>query len=376
MTEFINSKFSKVFYAFFYFSMNDFKNNTSFLEAVKAFGYTDKNSEITPINSGLINSTFKISDSSKSIILQKINKTVFPNPADIIHNYSQIYNYLTTADNFMIPAMVKTYNGETHFLDRDKNFWRATKFIPNTFTPETANNSNDAFEAAFCFGNFARSLAGLKADQLKVIIPQFHDLEFRYSQFNETLDKGNAERKQKAKTEIDQLVNRNKLVDFYKKIKTDPQFKLRIMHHDAKLSNILFDNKTREVVCPVDLDTTQPGYFFSDIGDMIRSMTCSHSENSTEFNSISVQEDYYREILKGYLLALKDEFSAEEKTNIHFAGLIMIYMQALRYMTDHINGDIYYKINYPEQNFDRAKNQLILLQKLEEFLAKEYKFNA
>jgi Ser/Thr protein kinase RdoA (MazF antagonist) len=356
--------------------MHDYKNNTSFLEAVEAFGFIDENSEITPINSGLINSTYKISDSTRSIILQKINKTVFLNPADIIHNYSQIYNYLTSVNDFKIPAMVKTIDGESCLIDSEKNYWRATEFISNTFTPETANNSKDAFDAAFCFGKFSKSLAGLEADKLKVIIPQFHDLEYRYCQFTEALEKGNAIRKEKSKTEIEQLVSRNKLVDFYKKTKTDPHFKLRIMHHDAKLSNILFDNKTKEVVCPVDLDTTQPGYFFSDIGDMIRSMTCNHSENSTEFNSISIQEDFYREIMKGYLLAMNDEFTDDEKTNIHYAGLLMIYMQALRYMTDHLNGDIYYKINYPGQNFDRAINQLILLQKLEEFLVKEYKFIA
>ncbi len=356
--------------------MTNLKIDTSLSKALEAFGHSVETSQIFPISSGLINSTFKVSDSSRSIILQKINKTVFPNPADIIHNYSQIYNYLKSADKFKIPSMIKTAKGESCFIDADKNFWRATEFISNSFAPETANNSKDAFDAAFCFGKFSNALADLAADKLKVIIPQFHDLEFRYSQFNEALENGNTERKEKARTEIEKLVSRNKLVGFYKKIKTDPHYKLRIMHHDAKLSNILFDKKTKEVVCPVDLDTTQPGYFFSDIGDMIRSMTCSHSENSTEFNSISVQEDYYREILKGYLLAMKDEFSPDEKTNIHYAGLIMIYMQAMRYMADHLKDDVYYSINYPEQNFDRAKNQLILLQKLEEFLEKEYKFKA
>lgn len=356
--------------------MHNSKNNTNLLSALEAFGYKEETSEITQISSGLINSTFKISENTRSIILQKINSIVFPNPAEIIHNYTQIYNYLTSVNNFKIPAMVKTTNEESCFLDAEKNYWRATEFIAESFTPETAKVSKDSFDAALCFGNFTKALAGFNADLLKVIIPRFHDLEFRFSQFSESLKNGSNERKEKAKIEIEELTQRKKIVDFYIKLKSDPQYKLRVMHHDAKLSNILFDVTTKKVVCPVDLDTIQPGYFFSDLGDMIRSMTCNLSENSTEFDSIIIRKDFYREILNGYNLAMKDEFSAEEKKNIHYTGILMIYMQALRYMTDYLNGGIYYKINYSDQNFDRAKNQLTLLQKLEEFLENEYEFKA
>ena len=146
------------------------------------------------------------------------------------------------------------------------------------------------------------------------------------------------------------------------------------MHHDAKLSNILFDQNTRKVVCPVDLDTTQAGYFFSDLGDMIRSMACSQSENCIDFSSIYIKSGFYEAIIDVYMAAIKDEFTEEEGKNIHYAGLLMIYMQALRYMTDYLNGDIYYRITYSEQNFDRAKNQLTLLQRLEEFLREKFSF--
>lgn len=146
------------------------------------------------------------------------------------------------------------------------------------------------------------------------------------------------------------------------------------MHHDAKISNILFDSSGK-VICPVDLDTSMPGYFFSDLGDMIRSMVASQDEKDKELDKLYVRKEFYEAILDGYLSILENQLTEAEKKYIHFAGLAMICMQALRFLTDYLDGDIYYRIEYPEQNYDRAKNQLALLQKLEEFLEKQYGFS-
>jgi hypothetical protein len=148
-----------------------------------------------------------------------------------------------------------------------------------------------------------------------------------------------------------------------------------VMHHDCKINNILFDKNTNEVICPVDLDTTMPGKFFSDIGDMIRTMACTVDENSIEWELIEVRPAFYEAILKGYLEGAGNIFTDEEKKNIHFSGLILTYMQSLRFAADHLNGDIYYRISYKEQNLSRALNQLILLEKLEEYLLATYSFN-
>jgi Ser/Thr protein kinase RdoA (MazF antagonist) len=151
---------------------------------------------------------------------------------------------------------------------------------------------------------------------------------------------------------------------------------MRVMHHDCKISNILFDKETNQVICPVDLDTVMPGKFFSDLGDMIRSMACTVDENSIAWEKINIRPTFYKAILDGYLEGIGNIFTEEEKNNIHYAGLILVYMQSLRFLTDFLNGDIYYKTNYPEQNLNRALNQLILLERLEEFLEKEYSFSA
>lgn len=354
--------------------MQNLKVDTNLVKAIEAFGFDRASSEVVTISNGLINSTYKISEKTKAVVLQQLNKNVFKNPGDIVHNYSCIYQHLKTGQEYKIPAPVQTIDRNNCFTDTDMNCWRATEFIPDTYTPETPNETREAFDAAFCFGNFTRALSDLDVEYLKIIIPQFHDLELRHRQFIESLEKASDERKEKVKKEIAQLQGRKKLVDFYVRLKTDPNYKLRVMHHDAKLSNILFDKKNGKVVCPVDLDTTQPGYFFSDIGDMIRSMACTLPENSVDFSYINIKPDFYNAIIDGYMAAMKDKLTEAEKKNIHYAGLLMIYMQALRFMTDYLNGDIYYHINYPEQNSDRAKNQLILLQRLEDILKNEFDF--
>jgi thiamine kinase-like enzyme len=180
------------------------------------------------------------------------------------------------------------------------------------------------------------------------------------------------ERISKSLSLIQQLKERERYKHFYEIITESEQFPLRVMHHDAKISNVLFSRKNGRVICPIDFDTVMPGYFFSDLGDMIRSMACCRDENSTEFDDLCIRKDYYEAIVNNYLSVMENQFTFGEKNYIHYAGLLMTYMQSLRFLTDYLNGDIYYRTDYAEQNFDRAYNQLVLLQKLEEFLQKEY----
>ena len=356
--------------------MQSTPEDKNLLQVIEVFGFETPSVEIIPISNGLINSTYKVSNNKSSILLQKLNHKVFAAPREIVQNYNKIYSFLKKENNYFLPEPVKTVDRNLCFSDADGNCWRAFVFINDTHTPETPQHTEDAYDASFCFGNFTRHLAGFDSADLKIIIPQFHDLAFRYQQFTEAVTNDRVGRRERIKNEIDVLIKKNKLVDFYRHIITGPGFKLRVMHHDAKISNILFDNKTNKVVCPVDLDTTQAGYYFSDLGDMIRSMACSHPENSIEFSQLSIRADFYTSIIDAYLSALQDELTTEEIKNIHYTGLLMIYMQTLRFMTDYLNGDIYYRIDYPEQNFDRARNQLILLQSLEEFLVTNYNFKA
>jgi len=199
-------------------------------------------------------------------------------------------------------------------------------------------------------------------------IPQFHDLAYRYDQFQTALSNGLPERIHSTQSLIEGLIARIKYVTFYEQMLYDPEFHLRMMHHDAKLSNVLIDSKTGKWICPIDLDTVMPGYFFSDLGDMIRSLCNTQAEDSIDPLHQQLRTDIYQALVQGYLLGMGDALTPTEQTHIHFAGPIMIYMQTLRFLTDHLNGDSYYRIDRPGQNLDRANNQFTLLNQLEQYL--------
>jgi Ser/Thr protein kinase RdoA (MazF antagonist) len=274
-----------------------------------------------------------------------------------------------------IAAPISNNEGGLLFIDEEKNYWRATTFVNHSYSPMNAANEEAAYTVAKSFAGFTRSLSGLDIHKLKQIIPDFHNLSFRYYQFENAIANAPAKRLLKSTHIIAQLRQRKPLVAFYDSIINDSaDYPERVMHHDCKINNILFDIVTNEVICPVDLDTTMPGKFFSDIGDMIRTMACSVDENSKQWEDIFIRPSFYQAILKGYLEGAGDIFTDEEKKNIHYSGLILTYMQSLRFVTDFLNGDIYYKISYPEQNLNRALNQLILLEKLEEFLETTFSF--
>jgi thiamine kinase-like enzyme len=241
-------------------------------------------------------------------------------------------------------------------------------------TFHNATNSMQARTVAEVFGSLTSGFEFFDLDRLYITIPGFHDLSLRFHQFKQSLHSKKYDRLLKAAPLIDQLKKREGYVSFFEVMTESEEFEKRLMHHDAKISNILFDEETGKVICPVDFDTCMPGYFFSDFGDMIRSMACSEDESSTNYNDINIRRDFYEAILEGYLEVMHELLTDSEKKYIHYSGLLIIYMQALRFLADYLNGDVYYKTTYPEQNFDRAKNQLTLLQRLEEFLSANYQY--
>jgi hypothetical protein len=335
-------------------------------KVAKEFGLD--NPTVEPLGDGIIHHTFKVESDVQAIVLQQINTNVFTKPEALIDNYLLVHQYLQDSGRIRIPEPVESQSGDWLVKDEDGSCWRATEFIDNTYSPDSAHDARAAYTTAACFGSFTRALQGINISQLDVVIAEFHDLSFRYQQFEDAINKAELFKAMRATHVIAELRQRKYLVDFYKAIKNNPSFPLRLMHHDCKIGNILFDRTTHEVICPIDLDTIMPGKYFSDLGDMIRTMACTEGEESRKWETIDIRKDFYESIVNGYLSAMGNVFTAEEKEHIHKSGLMMIYMQALRFITDFLEGDKYYKTSYPEQNLNRALNQLILLEKLEEFL--------
>lgn len=346
-------------------------------EVIAAVGSSKEEYSMTPITTGLINYSFKIvgNKSNNAFLLQKINSSVFPEPEKLQYNYSLLWNYINDNQiNFQLPEPIRFNTGKTTFNDEENNFWRLFSYIENSKTVGIASSPTVAYNVAREFANFTLAFKEFDSRLLAIPIQDFHNLSLRFSQFETTLKNEKSERKGIARELITELLNRSHYTRFFEKIKEGTDFRKRVMHHDAKISNVLFSVLNGNIICPVDYDTTMPGYFISDLGDMIRSMSCNQDENSNDDLGIFVKRDYYEAIVNGYLSKLKNELTAIELTHIHSAGLLMIYMQALRFLTDYLNNDIYYRINYLTQNFDRAKNQLLLLKSLEGVLKTTYSY--
>ena len=332
---------------------------------------------VEPISGGLINYSFKVSSPVKpDYLLQQINKKVFANPEHVQENYINIWKYAELEfPGLRLPSPRYCGVMTTLIVDENENYWRAFEFIEESKMVPVAQTPEQAKATAATFAKFTATFDDFNIQQLKKVIPGFHDLSLRYHQFEEAINGQSYERIARALSLIDELKKRERYKHFYEIIIESKEFPKRVMHHDAKIANVLFDCRTGEVVCPVDFDTVMPGYFFSDLGDMIRSMVCSEDETCTDFERITIRSEFYEAIVSGYLEIMGEKLTTAEKKYIHYSGPLMIYMQALRFITDYLSGDIYYRINHPEQNLLRAKNQLVLLQKLEQFLSQSYNFS-
>jgi Phosphotransferase enzyme family len=338
------------------------------VQAARQFGTGEPNVEL--LHNGLINASYKTTYSDgMTLFLQCINQQIFPHPEKIIENYNIVYKFLEGLETtIQIPEMVKTHRGQYHWIDKTNNFWRAQIFFTDSYSSQAVCSAEDVYTAARSFAQFTHLLSGLNANRLNIIIPDFHNLQVRLEQFKRSVKTGNFLRIKNSANLINKIVQRDHLVKFYKTILSSPGYPSRIMHHDCKISNILFNQRTHQVIGPVDLDTVMPGKYFSDLGDMVRTMTCNIDENGTELDQIEIIPAYYRGLIEGYTEGINNSFTKEEKNHLAFSGLLMIFMQAMRFLTDYFMDDLYYHTDYSEQNLIRAKNQLRLLEELESFL--------
>lgn len=331
---------------------------------------------VEPIGGGLINHSYKVSCQLKpDFFLQRFNKHVFAEPQQVQENYIRIWEYAEFEfTGLRLPSPKHCSRKTTLYIDRDKNYWRAFEFIENAHLLSIAAKPAQAKAVAKAFAKFTAAFDEFNVDMLQPVIPRFHDLSLRYQQFEQALAGEAYERMARSIPLIAEIKKRERYKHFYELIIESSEFPQRVMHHDAKISNVLFGDKTGKVICLVDFDTVMPGYFFSDLGDLIRSVVSPEDENSTNFDAIRVRKEFYEAILAGYLDLMNRHLTDPEKKYIHYAGPLIVYMQALRFLTDYLDGDTYYRTSYEGQNFDRAKNQLILLRQLEDFLHKEYNF--
>ena len=327
---------------------------------LKEFGI-NANASVKPFGSGLINNTWLISDSGNDLILQRINHNVFKQPFDIACNIHLICEYVKDKHpGYLFICPRKTIAGDEMIFIKEEGYFRLFPFIKNSHTTDVVVSPSQAYEAAKQFGRFTNLLSAFAVDKLKITLPDFHNLSLRYAQFETAVKKGNKERIKQSSALTSFLKGQHEIVATGEQIANKPGFKKRVTHHDSKISNVLFD-ENNQGLCVIDLDTVMPGYFISDFGDMMRTYLSPVSEEEKDLSKIEIRENYFKAIADGYLSEMGNELSAVERKYLVYAGKFMVYMQALRFLTDHLNNDVYYGAKYEAHNFIRANNQATLL---------------
>ncbi len=329
---------------------------------LKSYGLNHQNFKIQQIGSGHINRTYLLIQTTgeqKKYVLQEINTHVFTNPEAVANNIKQIADFL--AENFpdyLFPAPLAANDGST-MVAFNNAYWRLSPFVDHTIALDTLTAPQQAYQAAKQFGKLSRLLNDFDSSTLQETIVGFHDLHLRFDQFQTALAQSSQALRAQAAKEIETALGFKSILTEYQSLKDS--LPNRVMHHDTKINNVLLAQHTYEGVCVIDLDTLMPGKFISDLGDMMRTYLCEFSENETDLSKITVRMDYFAAMIEGYLSEMGDILTDTEKKAILFSGKYIIYMQALRFLADFLNGSVYYPINYPLQNLDRTKNQFKLL---------------
>ncbi|MBT8289072.1 MAG: aminoglycoside phosphotransferase family protein [Flavobacteriaceae bacterium] len=324
--------------------------NTELLQqVVQGFGIQAERAVFDPVKHGYINDTFILKlDGKAAYVIQRINHHVFQDPKKLQENIDKALKKLNGKDYLKIDFL-KSINGSTLFQIKN-TFWRVMRYIPDSTVYNNANDEIIAFEAGLLIGNFHKLMAGENVNDYHVTITDFHSLKFRITQFQQALDYADHLTLMDAQEEVNFAFS------------TIPKFKdldlsllpHRVCHNDAKLNNMLFDSQ-KKGLCMIDLDTIMPGYFHYDLGDAVRTVVNPASEDETDLSQIEFRMDLYDSFMNG----LKDSGLSllNEEIKVMPLGIsYMPFLHGLRALTDFLNGNIYYKVNYAEHNLDRAKN--------------------
>ncbi len=336
-------------------------NSEGMRQIIQSFGLDPDHFTVQRIPSGHIHATYKLVG-NPSYILQRVNKEVFIQPRIIASNLRFAADYLKKKHpGYLFLSALPTIKGEEMSFDEEGYPWRLFRFIDNSITIDKVGTEKEAYHAAAEFARLTNHLDGVDISLFHPTIDRFHDLSWRYEQFERAVEKASPERLRKGNGAIEICKRFKPLVDRYLELIQMGSIPLRIMHNDTKINNILLDATTRQAVCVIDLDTLMPGYFVYDVGDMIRTFVSPANEEEKDLSKVVFRRPIYDALVAGYLSQMGEKLTDTEKKLFPYAGMMMTYIMALRMLADFLNGDVYYHITYPEQNFVRATNQLRLL---------------
>lgn len=330
-----------------------------------------------PFGSGHINDTLlvelKNGDEKVEVVLQRLNTSIFPDPVGLMENSVGVTQYLMKKIEekggdvergtlHFIPLL----NGKWCFEDEENKWWRAAYRVKNAMSYDLAENAEMFRSTGVAFGQFMADLADYPAATLHEVIKDFHNTAKRFETFEKALEADVVGRAADCKPEIDFVLRHKELASFIVDRIADGRLPLRVTHNDTKINNILVDADTGESVCIIDLDTVMPGSCLYDFGDSIRFGATHALEDEKDLTKVDVDPELFRAYTEGYLSSVGKSLTEEEKNCLLYGAMVITFETGVRFLTDHLQGDTYFKIHRENHNLDRCRTQFKLVQDMEE----------
>ena len=332
------------------------------LELVARFQVSGNVGEAQAFGNGHINDTYKILNGETGrpeYVLQRINTQIFTNVPRLMQNMAGVLRFIEQKPEFqgLSPALIPTKLGN-YFVENTEGFWRMFHFVEGLSLDRPAT-SKQAYHGAFGYGKFLKALDGYPLNSLHTTLPNFHNINYRLHQFDEALKQFPPDRRGQAEIAVKSVQQKRGEMSRVFELASSGSIPLRVTHNDTKFNNVRLglDGKSSTVI---DLDTVMPGFSFFDVGDGLRSAAISADEDEPDLRKVKLNPTLYDSFLEGYLDAASDILTTNEKKLLPKSGEYMAFIMGVRFLTDFLNGDVYYKTNYPNHNLVRANNQLFV----------------
>ena len=345
---------------------------------VKQFRIHGSFIESRPYGSGHINDTFVAAFSQSGTrvryIFQRINHRIFKNPEALMDNIQRVTSEARRQlSKAQVPdasrralSVIPANDGSPFFKDEEGSYWRGYPFIEGARTYDIIQSPRQAYEAARAFGEFQKLVAGLEGARLHETIPNFHNTRSRFERLKEVAGADLHGRLASARPEWDFILERERLADVLLDLHAAGAIPERVTHNDTKLNNVMIDDTTEAGICVIDLDTVMPGLALYDFGDMVRTATSPAAEDETDLSKVRMQMPMFEALVRGYLSTAGAFLNDEEKAHLAFSGKLIALEIGIRFLTDYLEGDVYFKTKRPDHNLDRCRTQLALVKSIEE----------
>ena len=336
-------------------------------EVLQQFSFDSEPVECKGHGSGHINNTFLVTSSSgKRYILQRLSKAAFGNIPELMENVVAVTKFIASvsSDERSTLHCIPCRNGLYYCTDANGDYWRSYNYIENSICLNLAESPEDFYQCAVAFGSFQKMLSSFPASSLHETIPEFHNTPDRYRKFHISLDTDKCSRRHTCEEEIAFVLAREEMAGELQQMRERGELPIRVTHNDTKLNNVLFDASTRKALCVIDLDTVMPGLIAYDFGDAIRFGASTALEDEKDLSKVSMSLDLFRAFASGYFASCEGLTRAEVSSLALGAKIITLEI-GMRFLTDYLDGDIYFATEYPEHNLSRARTQFKLVADME-----------